>query len=80
MGKTRNVRANRILTGMFDAQRQLGGPRRKWTDTGGINVKETAWQKVEWVQLTKDMEEWRSLVNTEIRFWFSQCSRNFWTR
>jgi len=29
MGKTRNVRANRILTGMFDAQRQLGGPKRK---------------------------------------------------
>jgi hypothetical protein len=40
MGKTRNVRANRILTGMFDAQRQLGGWRRKWTDTGGMNVKE----------------------------------------
>ena len=29
MGKTGNVRVNRILTGMFDAQRQLGGPRRK---------------------------------------------------
>lgn len=41
VGKTRKMPVNRILTGMFDAQRQLGGPSRRWTDTVGIDVKET---------------------------------------
>jgi hypothetical protein len=40
MGKTKNVGVNKILTGIFDAQRQLVGLRRRWTDTVGIDVKE----------------------------------------
>jgi hypothetical protein len=40
MGKTRNARGNRILAGIFEAQRPLGGPRRRWTDNVKIDLKE----------------------------------------
>jgi hypothetical protein len=40
MREKRNVRVNRILTGMFDAQRQLGRPRRRWKDDVRIDVKD----------------------------------------
>jgi hypothetical protein len=40
MGKTRNVRVNKILTGMFDAQRLLGGTTRRWMNNVEIDVKE----------------------------------------
>ena len=38
MGETRNVRVRRNLTGMFDALRRFGGPRRRWTGNVGIDV------------------------------------------
>jgi 3'-phosphoadenosine 5'-phosphosulfate sulfotransferase len=40
MGESRNVRVNRILTGMYDAERQLGRLRCRWKDNVGIAVKD----------------------------------------
>jgi hypothetical protein len=51
---------------MFDAQRLLGGPRRRWMNNVEIDVKEILWQNVEWIQLTKELEEGWSLVKRQL--------------
>ena len=53
-------RTFKILTGTPTEKRTLGRPRRRWKDNIRIDIKEIG---INWVGMTQDKENWRSLVN-----------------
>jgi hypothetical protein len=62
MGVTRN--AYRILVGKPEGKRPLGRPRRRCVDNIKMNLRETGWGGVDWIELAQDRDQWRALVNT----------------
>jgi hypothetical protein len=64
MGEKRNAYA--ILVGKPEGKRLLGSPRRRWVDIIKIDLIETGWYCMEWIDLAQDRDQWRALVNTVI--------------
>jgi hypothetical protein len=62
MGEKRNV--DRDLTGKPEGKGSLGRPRRRWEDGIRMDLRETGWGSVDWIQLAQDRDRWRALVNT----------------
>jgi hypothetical protein len=62
MGETR--KAYRILVGKPEGKRPLGRPRRRWVDTIKMDLRDTKWDGIDWIELAQDREQWRALVNT----------------
>jgi hypothetical protein len=62
MGEKRN--ACRILVGKPEAKRPLGKPRRRWVDNIKMNLRETGWDAVDWIDMAQDRDQWKVLVNT----------------
>jgi hypothetical protein len=54
--------AYRILVGKSEGKRLLGRPRRKWMDNVKIDLRETGWGDVDWIDLARDRVQWRALV------------------
>jgi hypothetical protein len=67
MGEKRNI--YRILMGKPEGNRPLGRPRRRWVDHIKIDLRETEWDGVNWINLTQDRYQWRALVSTVTNFW-----------
>jgi hypothetical protein len=61
-GEKRN--AYRVLVGKPEGKRPLGRPRRWWVDNFKIDIRETAWDGMDWIDLAQDGDQWRALVNT----------------
>ena len=55
--------AYRILMGKSEKMRPLGRPKCRWEDNIKINLQETKWELVDWIDLAEDTETWRSFVN-----------------
>jgi hypothetical protein len=47
-----------------EGKRPLGKPACRWVDDIKINLRETGWGGVYWIDLAQDSEQWRALVNT----------------
>jgi hypothetical protein len=62
MGEKRN--ACRILVRKPEVKRPLGRPRRRWVENIKIYLRETGWEGIDWIDLARDMDQWRALVNT----------------
>jgi hypothetical protein len=62
MGEKRN--AYRILVGKPEGERPLGRPRCRWVDNIKMDLRETGWDGVDWIDLAQDRDQWRALVNT----------------
>jgi hypothetical protein len=45
----------------------LTKPRRRWVDIIKIDLRETGWDGMNWVDLAQDMDEWMALVNTVMK-------------
>jgi hypothetical protein len=45
------------------AKRPLGRPRRRWEDIR-MDLRETEWGGMDWIDLAQDRHQWRALVNT----------------
>jgi hypothetical protein len=58
----RNV--HRVLMGKPEGKRPLGIPRRRWNDGIRMDFREIGWRSVDWIQLARDRDRWRALVNT----------------
>jgi hypothetical protein len=45
-------------------ERALGRPRRRWVDNIKMDLRETVWDGMDWIDLAQDRDQWRALVNT----------------
>jgi hypothetical protein len=61
MRKKRN--AYRILVGKPEGKRPLGRSRRRWEDNIKMDLRETGWGGMDWIDLAQDRDQWRALVN-----------------
>jgi hypothetical protein len=58
--------AYRILVGKPEGKRPLGRPRSRWVDNIKMDLRETEWDGVDWIDMAQDRGQWRALVNTEM--------------
>jgi hypothetical protein len=58
-----------VLVGNPEGKRPLVRPRCRWEDGTRMDLRETGWGSVEWVQLVQDSELWWDLVNTVMNLW-----------
>jgi hypothetical protein len=54
MGETRNT--YRILVGKPEGKRPLGRPRRRWVDNIKMDLRETGWDGMNWIDLAEDRD------------------------
>jgi hypothetical protein len=50
-------------------KRPLERPRRIWVDNIRMDLRETGWGGVEWIDLAEDRDQWTALVNTVMKLW-----------
>jgi hypothetical protein len=62
IGKQNNV--YRLLVGKPEGRRPLGRPRRSWMDNIRMDLGEVGWGDVDWIDLAKNRNRWRALVNS----------------
>jgi hypothetical protein len=62
MGEERNV--YRALMGKPEGKRPLERPRRRRENGIRTDVREIGWRSVDWIQLARDRDRWRAVVNT----------------
>jgi hypothetical protein len=60
--------AFRILMGKSEGKRPLGRPRRRWVDNNKMDLRETGWGDMDWIDLAQDSDKRRALVNTVTNF------------
>jgi hypothetical protein len=65
MGQKRN--AYRILVGNLEGKGPLGRPRRKWVNNIKIDLRETGWFGMVWIDLAQDRDQWRALVTAVMK-------------
>jgi hypothetical protein len=46
-----------------EGKRPLGRPRRRWVDDIKMNLRETGWNSMDWIDLAQDRDQRRALVN-----------------
>ena len=49
--------------GKREGKRLLGRPRRRWEDNIKIDLQEVGCGGVNWIDLARDRDRWRALVN-----------------
>jgi hypothetical protein len=52
-----------ILMGKSEGKRPLERPRRRWVDNIKMDIRETGWFGMDWIDLAQDRNQWRALVN-----------------
>jgi hypothetical protein len=62
MGEERKV--YRILMGKSEGKRPLERPRHRWEDGIRMDLRETGWGSVQWIQMAQDRGQWWTLMNT----------------
>jgi hypothetical protein len=55
-----------ILVGKPEGKIPLGRPRRRWVNHIKMDLRETGWDGMDWIDLAQDRDQWRALVNTEM--------------
>jgi hypothetical protein len=45
-------------------RRPLGRPRRRWVENIKMDLREIEWDGIDWIDLAKDRDQRRALVNT----------------
>jgi hypothetical protein len=59
----------KILTGTPVGKRPLGAPRRRWEENIRMDLEEIGINTRNWVDLAKDRDYWRALVNAAFNLW-----------
>jgi hypothetical protein len=60
--------AYRIFLGKPEGKRPLGRFRRRWVNNIKMDLRETGWDGVDWIDLAQYRDQWRALVNTVMNF------------
>jgi hypothetical protein len=55
--------------GKPEGKRPLGRPRRRWKDNIRMDLRGIRWGGMDWIDLAKDMDQWRGVVNTVMNLW-----------
>jgi hypothetical protein len=71
--------AYKILVRKPDRKRQLQNLKHIWEDNIRLNLRETGWEGVDWINLAQDRFHWQVLVNMEINLWAPGKLGNFLT-
>jgi len=61
MGKRRGV--FRVLVWKPEGKRPLGRPVLEWEDNINMDLQEVGCGCMDWIELTRDMDSWRTIVN-----------------
>jgi hypothetical protein len=61
-----------VIGGKTGGKRPLGRPRHRWVDNIRMDLGETGWGGVDWIDLAQDRDQWRALVNTVKNLWVPQ--------
>jgi hypothetical protein len=56
--------AYRILVGKSERKNPLESSRRRWVYNIKIDLREIGWDGMDWIDLARDKDQWRALVNT----------------
>jgi hypothetical protein len=64
MRHARERKVHRVLVGKSEGRRPLGRPWRRWENWIRMDIRETGWGSVEWIQLIQDTGRWWAPVNT----------------
>jgi hypothetical protein len=51
------------LVGKPEGKNPLGRPRRRWEDNTRTDLREVAWEDVDWMHVAQDKDQWRALVS-----------------
>jgi hypothetical protein len=76
MGEMTN--AHKIFGGNPEGKRPHGRPKHRWEDNIK-DIKEVAWEGVDWLHLAQDKDWWQALVNSVMKLWVSYKAGNFLT-
>jgi hypothetical protein len=57
------IRAYRILVGKSEGKRLLGRTRRGWLDNIKMELRDTGWDGMDWIDMAQVRDQWRALVN-----------------
>jgi hypothetical protein len=63
-------RGQKIVQG-FGGKDRRNEKRRRWDEGIRMDLRETEWRSVEWIQLAQDRDRWQTLVNTVMNLWVS---------
>jgi hypothetical protein len=58
----------RVLVGKSEGKRPLERPRRRWEDNIKVDLQEVGCGVMDWIELARDRDRWRALVNTVMNF------------
>jgi hypothetical protein len=50
--------------GKPEGKRPLGRPRHRWEDNIRMDLRDTGWGDMDWINLAQDNDHWRALVDT----------------
>jgi hypothetical protein len=53
-----------ILVEMPEGKRLPRRPSRRWVGNNEIDLRDTGWGGMDWIDLVQDRDQWRALVNT----------------
>jgi hypothetical protein len=67
-----------IVGGKPEQKKPFGGPRCRWRDNIGADLREIWWVGREWMYLAQGRDQWRALVNTVINLQVPQKAGNFY--
>ena len=59
----------RVLVGKPEGRRPLGRPRHRWEDDIKVDLQEVGCGGMDWIELARDRERWRALVNAVLNLW-----------
>jgi hypothetical protein len=59
-----SIPIHRVLVRKPEGKRPLGRPRHGWVDNIKIDIRETDWDGMDWINLAQDRDQERALLNT----------------
>jgi hypothetical protein len=60
--------AYRLLVGNPEGKKPLRRPGRRLVDNIKMDLREIGWDGRDWIDLAKDRDQWRALVNAVMNF------------